>query len=51
MAKDKKTFGEPETPKKDEDKILQDEGVHTNEAASGEELLKQLVEDSQKKVC
>lgn len=49
MAKEKKTFGEPETPKKNENDILQDEGVHTNEAVSGEELLKQLVEDSQKR--
>lgn len=48
MVKDKKTFGEPETPKKDEE-LKQEEGVHVNEASSGEELLQQLVEDSKKR--
>ena len=48
MVKDKKTFGEPDTPKKDEE-LKQEEGVHLNEASSGEELLQQLVEDSKKR--
>lgn len=48
MARDKKTFGEPEAPKKDEE-LKQEEGVHLNEASSGEELLQQLVEDSKKR--
>lgn len=48
MVKDKKTFGELDTPKKDEE-LKQEEGVHLNEASSGEELLQQLVEDSKKR--
>lgn len=48
MAKDKKTFGDVETPKNNEE-FEQGEGVHVNEASSGEELLQQLVEDSKKR--
>ena len=50
MAKEQKIFGAEakEAPKKNED-IIQDEGVHQNQATDGKGLLDELIADSKKR--